>query len=479
MQIPHFLSLAESRRDARPSCAFLVFLLVGTALLFGVWQVSPFLSVITLLCVSVIFLSLHVRVGFFALISLGFFLGLTLDFSTFTWAKPLPFLAQLNAPLVEFLALAALVALSIAWLVNSAPVSARLFVDRLWGFRFYGVFIAIAFLSTLTVFDGLVYESMRYVVRVLCFAYLAFFWFPLIMIRNRKTLDMVVTIWSILGIAIALFGFSSLFLAPQASVIRLVPYGFFGFAPLLYNHNLLAEPLVALLPIVGAVALRKTGYARTGYLVGAWLVALAALLTLSRAAWLALIVQLVALCALLWQTHTKARVAVLARRLGIVALVFIPILGYMAYFLQTSIVSSSNSARYAASEVAWFYTLRHPVIGNGPGSYQKLLGDTYAYTLDFGDPLEAHGFIQKILVEEGFLGLSFFLLFLMAILVFLYDKQATVAEEDRPLAIAFFLMPLGMMVFELFNTSYFQSVFWLPLGVAVAGSMLLKRRSVY
>lgn len=461
----------------RPSCALLIFLLVGVAGLFGVWQFSPALAALATMFGGLIFLTLNLEIGFFVLLCTGFFLGLQIDFGVYSWAKTIPLLAQLNAPVVEFTAFACLAALMVAWIFRIQPFSTHLLVKKMWGLRFYGLFLLIALVSALTVFDGITGQSVRYLLRTMVFAYAAFFWLPLLFIRERATLQWVVKLWAWIGIGIALFGFSSLVMTAQGEIIRLVPYNIFGIAPLQYNHNLLAEPLVALLPLVAALAFRREEKHQKFFFVGAWIMGAAALLTLSRAAWLAMLIQATVGVWLIWRGRAGQVAGIVARRVGIVVIILLPMLAYMAYFLQTSIVSSSTSARYAASEVSWFYFLREPILGYGPGSYQKLVGDTYAYTLDFGDPLEAHGFIQKILVEEGVLGFLFFAFFLIAIVFFLFEKQAQAAEEDRPLAIAFLLMAVGMMVFELFNTSYFQSVMWLPLGVAVAGSMLLKRNS--
>jgi len=473
---PNFLSAIAIRTGVRPSCAFLVLLLGGAAFLFGVWQISPILVLAVVAFLSLAYLVRNLEVGLYALIASGFFLGLQVDFTTGTW-RTVPFISGLNAPLVEFIGLVSLFALSVAWLIRLRPFSTHLLVKKLWGFRFYGTFLLVALVSAVTVFDGITGESLRYVLRIMFFAYAAFFWFPLVIIRERYTLDVVVRIWCWVGIGIALFGLSSLFMVSQGEIIRLVPYNFLGYAPLGYNHNLLAEPLVALTPLVAAVAYHSKGRKRTVLMSGAILMAIVALLTLSRAAWLAMIVQVAVFVWCLWRTHTGKVVSDMARKVGMVGLFLVPILAYMVYFLQTSIVASSTSARYAATEVAWFYTLREPVIGYGPGTYQKLLADTYAYTVDFGEPLEAHGFLQKVLLEDGVVGLILFGLFLIAILVFLSQKERTAHPLDRPLALGFFLMVVGIIVFELFNTSYFQSVMWLPLGVAVAGAHLLRRDS--
>ena len=100
-----------------------------------------------------------------------------------------------------------------------------------------------------------------------------------------------------------------------------------------------------------------------------------------------------------------------------------------------------------------------------------MLGDSYIYRLDYGDPLDGHGFIQKIILEEGYVGLILFVSFLIWNILLLYKYR-----RDRYVSIML-LTVVGAVVFQLFNTSYFNSVMWLPLGVASAS--VLQARKIY
>jgi fructose-specific phosphotransferase system IIC component len=101
----------------------------------------------------------------------------------------------------------------------------------------------------------------------------------------------------------------------------------------------------------------------------------------------------------------------------------------------------------------------------------SILGSAELFTEDFGDPLDAHGFVQKIILEEGVLGLLFFGLFLGYVLQRLWKYQAA-REKDYLLFQIFFISVLGAIVFQLFNTSYFNANMWMPIGIALAGLQL-------
>jgi hypothetical protein len=48
-------------------------------------------------------------------------------------------------------------------------------------------------------------------------------------------------------------------------------------------------------------------------------------------------------------------------------------------------------------------------------------------------------------------------------------------KQHRELALTLFIMASGAVIFQLFNTSYFNSVMWMPLGIATAGAVLIKQ----
>ena len=99
--------------------------------------------------------------------------------------------------------------------------------------------------------------------------------------------------------------------------------------------------------------------------------------------------------------------------------------------------------------------------------YRLILGNTKAYVMDYGEPLEAHGFVQKILLEEGLVGLGLFVGFFVYLVIRL-GRSALARGGESFLYVMFTCLILGEVIFQLFNTSYFNSVLWLPVGMALA-----------
>jgi O-antigen ligase len=102
--------------------------------------------------------------------------------------------------------------------------------------------------------------------------------------------------------------------------------------------------------------------------------------------------------------------------------------------------------------------------------YIPIFESTQDYVQEFGEALESHGFMQKILLEEGMVGLILFLSILLYVLWRLW--RVIHQSTNTVLSRMFLVMVVGAMIFQLFNTSYFISVMWMPIGVALAHSKL-------
>jgi O-antigen ligase len=116
------------------------------------------------------------------------------------------------------------------------------------------------------------------------------------------------------------------------------------------------------------------------------------------------------------------------------------------------------------------------LLGYGPGTYAAVLGTATAFTYNFGDPLDAHGFLQKVSQEEGIIGLALFVLFLIWFFTTLFIAQKRSVFHKSELQVVF-LMAFGIVLFELFNTSYFNSVMWMPIGMGFVAMNLYGRKT--
>ena len=154
-------------------------------------------------------------------------------------------------------------------------------------------------------------------------------------------------------------------------------------------------------------------------------------------------------------------------------LLVLPVLGYVVFFLNSPIVQSSTTSRYAMTDIAFFYANRSPVHGYGPGMFITLLSTVQDWTQEYGDALDAHGIMQKTIVEDGYLGFVLIMLFL----IYLFKKlwSAFLFSEDKDLFMVLFMTVVGAVGFQFFNTSYFTSVMWLPIGLALSAATLLNK----
>jgi hypothetical protein len=339
-------------------------------------------------------------------------------------------------------------------------------------FGAYIFYIFLAGISALGAFDHEVLASLRFLVRAEVFVFLAYLAYPIAMIDSEAKMKKISRVMFGVSVFAAFFGIVSViinyFSSVSLAVWRITPISFWGFAPFGSNHNLLAEALIATFPFALWPALRS----RTRYMqVFAFVIALVALLTLSRAAWLAFgVISVLAI----YEFRFSLRDYYLSRRRDanlIIAIVALVVGLYMVYFLATSsVVSSSNFARFEVTKISLFYVAHAPILGHGPGMFMPILIDTAVYGLEFGDPLESHGFVQKILVENGLLGL-------LSILVFIYLSFRAVRRDNfhNWYLSAARASAAGIVVFELFNTSYFTSVMFLPLGLMLAAGLLYEK----
>src|SRR3989339_5655 len=171
----------------------------------------------------------------------------------------------------------------------------------------------------------------------------------------------------------------------------------------------------------------------------------------------------------------------------IIFLIVSPLVVYGYIFMTSELVRDSNTNRWALTIIALENFYDHPVIGNGAGTFIEQVSEEKWYIVNYGSPSEAHGVVQKLLAETGLIGfLTFFALlgYILLRLVKIY-RQMPEEEQFKNIILALILTSLGSIVFQLFQTSYFVSKFWLPLGIALAAAGLAeeevreKKRSNY
>ncbi|MBI2483142.1 O-antigen ligase family protein [Candidatus Uhrbacteria bacterium] len=389
-----------------------------------------------------------------------------------------PFLAYeipvgpLHIPPVDLVALATAVAVSVRFVWSWSRTGIRPMVELPPGALAFGMLTVVGMLSL--VHTDNFFGSAKFLARPIMFGYLMFLVLPLHLLDAPQRLFRVFRAMGVIGVVAAAMGTWSLVLPVEPGALRrAVPVAIAGIAPLGTNHNLLAEVLVSVAPVGIALATLASGTMRRWMWAGtAWCVVIA-LATFSRNAWLALAVEGVVLLAAYAHAHGIAWRRVLGG-MGVLVLMATMAVGVLS---ATGVAQSSNRNRLQLMTIAFEQFRAHPWIGGGTGTFLDAVRRDRWYMADFGRPLDAHGFVPKLLAETGMLGLAAYSGLLGAVLYTIARASLRVvhAPRWRLMVLALLASAVGSVAFQLFNTSYFVAKLWLPLGIAVATARLAQR----
>ncbi len=407
-------------------------------------------------------LSYYLEWGWYILVALSPFINWEIYLSDYRqWFEQYPIIARMHAPAVEFWAILLLVAFGL-------NLARRILISQgfslkfpLW--KYFALFLASAFISIINLAPWDKSGGVKYILHFILLFYCGYLVLGANIISTKKIWINSLKVLVGAGLLSALMGLASLVMGvwQYGGFRRAVPFALGGWAPLGDQHIFLAEVLTAAFPIV--VYFWHKNRVSKFWFLSALFILIIGLLTLSRAGWITWVVEAI----VLWFI-VRARVnwSEVFKKWWWLLLIFIPIALYLGYFLATSsTVHSSNSARMEITNIAWFYWLRHPFIGNGVGGFVNIVGESRAFVLDFGDPTDALGIIQKLGAEMGLLGLATFGLFIMMILRKVCDKAADGISPEKLLCLFLILSPV---IFQLFNTQFYSSKMWIPIALAIA-----------
>jgi O-antigen ligase len=444
--------------------------------------------ILILALLGVAFLSVFVEAKYILLI-IGAFLAIAfflynLEFGLYLMVALYPFIYlqlwignEINIPYVDLVALF----IFTAWIIQrfylhfsgQRQLSSRDF----FGLGVFMPFFIASLLSLINVTDfGL---GLKYVLRPIVFFYLMFVVLPYNVIDSKRVLNNVFKILFWVGLGVSLMGVYSLFFADAAGVFRrAVPVAILGINILGTNHNLISEVLISVIPVVLILIWQEKSFKTRQWLIlSLALMMVINLLTFSRTGWIALLLEILILTVVYFRKNLKRVAPILIA----MAVLFLPIIVLMFGFLETPIVESSNANRIRLTQIALDSFKENPLLGSGAGTFiEKVTMDEW-YIIDFGIPLEAHGVVQKLMAETGILGLVTFFFLLGYLLFYLIKVYKKIPPDStwRLIMICLVLSVVGSIVFQLFNTSYFVSKMWLPIGIALAASRLaLKENNV-
>lgn len=398
--------------------------------------------------------------------------GLVIDFSRNPSLARVPYIGSVSAPFVDFIAMALLVAAGALILFASARAPVEALRTHAGWFALWFLAVGLSVLFGEREFFGVAVKAFA---RPYVFAYVAFVVPVILFIRERRELIRALGAYEIAAAAGAVMGLVSIFILPVIGFPRAEPFSIFGFSPFGTNHNVLAESLVGIIPFAWWIMFRTENKTRKKiYFVAAFLISAVVLLTFSRAAWIVVAVQAV-MAMFLWRKRWSFSATLLGAKkdhlfLHMKILLITSVLaGAILVVLiinNTRIAEGSDATRTDLTGIAITYFQRAPIFGQGPGTFVPLVAQTKTFKMDYGDPLDAHGVLQKVLTETGLVGTLVFGALIISLLYKLWKNRAD--ELSRVMLVAL----SSVWMYQLFNTGYFLGKTWVLMGLALAALIL-------
>ncbi|MCX6742837.1 MAG: O-antigen ligase family protein [Candidatus Parcubacteria bacterium] len=288
------------------------------------------------------------------------------------------FYQDLDIPYVDLVALLLFIAWGLRTLYLYLEKGEKLSRRNFPALIFMALYVLANFLSLLNVDREQLALAIKFVFRPIIFFYLMYIILPYNIIDSLKKLFTVFKIMFVLGLSLSLMGIWSIIITPAAQIKRAMPTAIFNIYPLGTNHNLLAEVFVCIIPI--ALILywyEKDTFWKNVYLIGTIIMVGLNLLTLSRAGWLALALQLLVLAVLKYKKEVKNILTSYLPYLGLILMA--PIIYLMYRLFNSTLMSSSNLNRLNLIELSFALFKNHPLFGNGSGTFIPALSQIKWY----------------------------------------------------------------------------------------------------
>ncbi|MFZ2189861.1 MAG: O-antigen ligase family protein [Candidatus Magasanikiibacteriota bacterium] len=436
---------------------------------FIVWQGVNSL-VLFLLFILLWGLSYRLDIGLYILVFLAPMMHWVIYLENYNFIRNnFSYLTGVYAPAVDFWAL--FLGLAFVWWYIREFFRGETFKIYLPGVGFFILFLisALASLSNLSIFE--ISSGLKYIVRFLIFIYLVYLALGINIIRHdKKKFLIALKVYASVGFLGALMGFTSFFLGEWTfyALGRAVPFPIFGWAPFGDQHIFLAEIMVVTLPVyfylwyIEVNNKKKKLLASLGIFVG-----IISLLTLSRAAWLTILLEII-----IFYLFTRSFISwkEILKKIKWLMVVVVLLAGYFGIFMTTLYVERSTEARWALTDISLHLFYEHPILGQGVGSFIDRLSEVKYFMWEFGDPIDAHSIISKLLAEQGLLGLLTFGLFIAwvinNILERYHDKKYT--PEAQLAALLGLFLVVSPLIFQMFNTQYYSAKMWVPIMLGMA-----------
>ncbi|MFA5184671.1 MAG: O-antigen ligase family protein [Patescibacteria group bacterium] len=333
----------------------------------------------------------------------------------------------------------------------------------------FAVFLALSALSAL--FSDQPLYSFWYIVRWPLFLYLAYVFLPYNLITSGRILKRTIIALVLSSFLVAINGYLSLYGQDwRDSFFRIRPLAWGGLNLFGENHNLIAEFLnVGAFLIIALRYLVKKASLQRWLDIAFALTALAIVLTFSRAGWITLAIQTIVYGWYHLRSKNNSRTSLVVA-LAALLLVLFPLFWKMEQLQRDNTSSTEN--RWLLTEIALQAYQERPYFGYGSGQFINLVDDNIRFRAKYGEAIDSHGVLQKVLAENGVFGLAAWL-FLMAAWLQAGFSALKKYYQKNPWLLPLFLAGAGGLFFQLFNTSYYKGKVWLPLAIFLAAVRLL------
>jgi hypothetical protein len=313
---------------------------------------------------------------------------------------------------------------------------------------------------------------VKYSLRPVLFDYLAFIALPVNLLRSRRRYCAALSVLVGVGVLSALDGLVSVFFPANSGAVlgRAYPLPILGVSAIGENYNELAELLVFTVPFTLALAgLVKNPRSKRLLQAAAAFQFFVGLLTFTRTIWIVFACQLAFMALTVWRDALKKYLSTLL----VIGVLLLPLGIGMAAYSVSQTAQSSNSTRLMLSEIAFELYQSSPWVGAGAGTFLDRVGSTQVFLIEYGDPLDSHGFIQKLMAETGTFGLIAISIVLIQLGWMLWRARTEIHGEMRTVYVLLISGVGGAFLYQCFNTDYWTAKLWLPFGFLLAGMNLL------
>ncbi len=352
------------------------------------------------------------------------------------------------------------------------------------------VFALFFFSGLISVINSLdVSFSFIYLIRFIAFCYLAYVVLPVNVLKNKQELHNV--IFTLLLTSIVTVGIQFLYVYKEGFNIdfrgQISSINFKGIYPFGENHNLLAEVYtVGVFAAMYLFYVAKNMTWRFIYTLSVIVLCVSDLFILSRSAFLAVLVAVSFLFVIYPFIRENKSLKTAAFEIGFrafstIALIVVCLGFYTNFINQISAneVKSSSDARVDMTKSSFSMFATNPIIGNGIANFKMLLGNDVEYIKNYYIALDSHGVVQKILVEQGSVGIITFALFIIALIVMYFKAIKNIANYDDRMSLSIiFALFIAALFLQLFNTTYYTYRLWLPIGLFIAASKVYSTKKL-